>query len=127
MTQLSLLTTVMHVERPRKRVRQVSRGTYAELRDSGQLAKREGDVLRELAAFYNRRAQWPTVGELTLWMFEHGDIPRNDTRLVAPRMTELCRTHQVVEPLPARPCAVLGSKAHSWRVTEAGAKFAVGV
>ena len=127
MNQPNFLDVVAREERPRKRVRAVSKAVYAELRDSERLSKREADVLRELAAYYNRRAEWPTVGELTAWMHEHRDIPRNDTRLVAPRMTALCRTHRIVEPLPARPCAVLGSKAHGWRVTEAGARHLVGV
>ncbi len=137
MTQLSLLSAVARVERPRKRVRAVSKAQYAHLRDGQQLSGRTADVLRELAALYNRRAEWPTVGELALWMFEHKDLPRNDSRLIAPRVTELCRGVMdretrvyagggVIELLPARPCKVAGSKAHPLRITEAGAKFVVG-
>jgi len=135
--QGSLLSESAKIDRPRKRVRQVSKGQYAALRDGDRLSGRTADVLRELAAFYNRRASWPTVQELTTWMFERGDLPRNDSRLIAPRLTELCRGIKdrqtgeyrgggVIESLPARPCAIAKTKAHPLRITEIGAKFMVG-
>lgn len=125
--QLSLLVDVEPHERPRKRVRQVSVSAYAELRDSGRLSKRTADVFRELAAYYNRKADWPTVHELARWMFEHGDLPRLDARLIAPRMCELSKGIQnrttkvfhgggLIDALPARPCAVAKTKAHPWRI-----------
>jgi hypothetical protein len=137
MTQPSLLDAVARQERPRKRVRAVSRAQYAALRDGNQLSKRAADVLRELAAFYNRTAYWPTAAELTRWMFEHRDLPRDDSRLIAPRLTEFSRGVKdrttgvyrgggLVDNLPARPCQVAGKKAHPYRITEAGAKFVVG-
>jgi hypothetical protein len=136
-TQLGLLDVVARDERPRKRVRAVSKAQYAALRDGDRLSKRAADVLRELAAFYNRRAYWPTAAELTRWMFKHRDLPRDDSRLIAPRLTEFSRGVKdrktgvyhgggVIENLPARPCQVAGKKAHPLRITEAGAKFVVG-
>jgi hypothetical protein len=130
-TQLSLLAAAARDERPRKRVRQVSRAQYAELRDSDQLGTRAADVLRNLAAFYNRRADWPTAPELTQWMLEAGELPRLDFNLVRPRLTELCigrhdaATGQlvgggVIETLPRRQCRVTGRSAHPWRVREIG-------
>src|SRR5262249_11348914 len=87
-------------------------------------------VLRELAAYYNRRAVWPTCGELTRWMFEHADVARDDPRLVAPRLTELSRGRRtrpgeyagghVIEALPVRRCHVTGATAHPWRIREKG-------
>lgn len=121
---------------PRKRVRAVSSGRYRAMREDGALSRRAADVLRELAAFYNKRAYWPTVQELTFWMFNTGDLPRLDSRLIAPRITELSRgvmnreTREyvgggVIEALPARRCRVAGSHAHPWRIREQGATFRV--
>jgi hypothetical protein len=121
----------------RKRVRAVSKGQYAHLRDTGKLSKRTADVLRSIAAMFNRTQVWPTRGELAAYMHGRGDIARPDPSLIAPRLTELSRgvmdrvtrVYQgggVIEVLPKRPCAIAQTPAHPWRVTEAGAKYRVG-
>jgi hypothetical protein len=125
--QPSLLADVDRHERPHKRVRAVSKAVYRELCDSGRLSQRTADTLRCLAAYYDAWEVWPTVAELALWMWQHKDLPRPDSRLCAPRITELSRGVKnrttgayegggVIEALPARPCRVAGSKAHPWRV-----------
>lgn len=122
------------IERPpkaiRKRTRKVSRMNYVVLRDTGALAHREGQVLRCLAAYFNRTTEWPTAAELAQWMHRKGELPRPDTRLVAPRLTYLGPGYQqpdgtvkgggLIEMLPKRHCRVSGAKAHPYRIRERG-------
>jgi hypothetical protein len=133
--QPSLLDLPFREERPRKRVRLVSKDVYRELRDSDRLGTRAADVLRSLAAFYNRHQDWPTAPELTRWMVEHGDLPREDFNLVRPRLTEMCVGRivdgmtvggGVLDVLPRRVCRVTGQPAHPWKVREAGSQEARG-
>lgn len=119
---------------PRKRVRKVSIGTYRELRDSGRLRGRAAQVLRCLAAFFNRYQEWPTPAELTRYMFERGEIPAERANLVAPRLSVFIngdvRRHPdgskrrvgggVCEALPLRACRVTGDAAHPVRIREVG-------
>lgn len=114
----------------RKRTRKVSRMQYVVLRDTGQLADREAQVLRCLAWHYNATQSWPTAAELARWMFRKSEIPRDDSRLVAPRLTYLGRGALqpdgtvkgggLIEALPLRRCGVTGAKAHPWRIRERG-------
>lgn len=136
MTQLSLLAGVERVERPWKVVRQVSRQVYAELRRSGRVARRTQQVITALAYFRNRTQSWPTAAELAAFMHQHGRLPRPDSRLVAPRLTELLRGR--VDRLkdgtrvrrgggllvlqPVRRCAVSGESAHPVAIREAGSR-----
>lgn len=134
MTQLSLLTGAERQERPWKVVRAVSRQVYAELRKSGAVAKSTSRVLVALAWYRNSRQEWPTAAELTRFMFERKRLPRNDTKLVAPRLTELLKGKAITRSDgrkvriggglltlgPARRCSVTGSKAHPVQIREAG-------
>lgn len=87
MTQLGLLTEIERIDKPRKRVRQVSVQGYADLR--GNVEQRREFVLRKLAAFWNRYQQSPTCAELTDWLWRSNQIDRNDPNIVRPRVTEL--------------------------------------
>jgi hypothetical protein len=132
--QPSLLDRVERVERPRKRVRAVSKQVYAELRDTGRLVESNQKALTALAAYYNRFAVWPTTRELVQWMFEDGRLPAPSGNLVSGRFTFLTygikRTlkdgtviHEgggVCEFLPKRTCRVSGKSAHPIRIREAG-------
>lgn len=116
MTQLSLLTSVTRVERPRKRVRQTSVAQYAHLRDTGTLARRRDSVLRAVAAIYNATQQWPTSCEVQRWLSERGEIPNdgnpNHTR---PRCHELAAMG-VLERGPKRQSKVTGISVLTWQV-----------
>jgi hypothetical protein len=106
--QLALLPDLERRERPWKVVRKVSRRLYARLRDSGELGKQAHKVLTALAYYRNRRQEWPTAAELATFMHETKRIARPDTRLVAPRLTELLRG-KVVRTKPAtRSASVAG-------------------
>lgn len=137
MTQLPLLADSQRAERaPRKLARAVSKETYNVLADTGALGAMSTKVMRSLKAFINRHQYAPTPAELTLEMFRTGVIKRDDTRLVAPRITELARgkviTHKdgrrervgghEIELLPIRSCAVTGSSAHPVRPREKGSQ-----
>jgi len=128
--QLSLIDIDRPPKAVRKVTRRVSRMQYVELRDTGQLAARVGQVLRCLAARYNATQKWSTAAELARWMFQKGELPRDDSRLVAPRLTFLgpgerhrdgtIRGGGLIEALPKRICTVTGAPAHPWRVRERG-------
>lgn len=134
MTQLGLLDAVVREEQPWKVVRRVSRQIYARLRDSGAAGRQTHRVITALAYYRNRSMAWPTPAELTEFMFRKKRIDRNDTRLVAPRLTELVRGRVVKLPdgqkvrkgggvltlLPLRTCAVTGNRAHPVAIREAG-------
>lgn len=131
--QLSMFgLQALREDRPRKRVRKVSREQYARMRDTpGLLSTRTHAVLTALAHYYNARAIWPTAGELTVWMFDHGKLPRKDWTLIRPRLTELSIGERragrapkgggLIERLDPRKCAETGGMAHPWRVVEIGA------
>jgi tetrahydrodipicolinate N-succinyltransferase len=132
--QLGLLDAVTKVEKPWKVVRRVSRHVYAELRKSGRIGKQTHRVLTALAFYRNRTQEWPTAAELAAFMFSRGYLDRNDTRLVAPRLTELLRGKVVrladgskarkgggvLMLLPVRTCRVTGARAHPVAIREAG-------
>lgn len=120
----------------RKRVRAVSKRVYAELRDSGRLAKRAHEVLTALAYYRNRTQEWPTPAELVRDMAERGIIPREESRYVAPRLTEFVKgavkrrkdgsTFRkgggLCVLMPARTCRVSGQEAHPVAIREAGSQ-----
>lgn len=114
MTQLGLLDAVIREDKPRKRVRQVSRQAYAYVRATNQ-GRRRDDVLRNLAAYFNATQTWPTDAELTSWMFTRSELPREDPNLVRPRRFELMEMG-LLEKGTARPCRVTGKTAHPWRI-----------
>lgn len=133
--QLSLLADVAREERPWKVVRRVSKQVYAELRRSGYVKRSILKVLTALAYYRNSTQQWPTPAELTEFMFKIKRIPRNDSRLTAPRLTELIRGWDILEPisgrrvrvgggvcdqLPRRRCRITGQYAHPVAIREAG-------
>jgi hypothetical protein len=115
-TQPSLLDLAARVERPRKRVRQVSRQAYAEVRATNA-GRRRDDVLRCLAACFNETQTWPTDAELTYWMFQRKELPREDPNLVRPRRFELMEMG-LLEKGTARKCRVTGKTAHPWKIRE---------
>lgn len=116
MTQPSLLDAVIVEDKPRKRVRQVSRQAYAEVRATNA-GRRRDDVLRCLAAFFNATQSWPTDAELTYWMFDRKELPREDPNLVRPRRFELMELGLVEKGSP-RKCRVTGKTAHPWKIRE---------
>jgi hypothetical protein len=133
--QLSLLEGVERAERPWKVVRRVSKQVYAELRRSGGVARSTQRVITALAYYRNRTMTWPTPAELTKFMYDLKRIPKNESRYVAPRLTELIRGAVVRDPttgarvrrgggvcdqLPARRCRESGSQAHPVAIREAG-------
>lgn len=120
----------------RKAVRAVSKETYNVLADTGALGAATTKVMRSLKAYINKHAVDPTPAELTRWMFETGVIKRNDTNLVAPRLTELhkgrvmrrkgCAPVRVggneIEKLPLRVCRETGNEAHPVRPRQRGSE-----
>lgn len=133
MTQLGLLDLVARDQRPRKRVRQVSRAQITAMRDSGQVSARQQAFLDALAAHFNRYNVAPTIAELTAWAYSVGRLPRNDPNLMRPRASELgpgvrrVRKDgtvwidgglQMIEFLPKRRCRVTGKTAHAIRLKE---------
>lgn len=132
--QPSLLDVIAREDKPRKRVRAVSRQQYAVLRDTDRLSARTHAVLTALAHRYYVTQEWATPAELTRWMFNHGTIPRESTNVVAPRISDLVNGAWVKGPdgtrvqvgggvcefLPKRVCAVTGGLAHPVRIREAG-------
>lgn len=134
MTQLELLHGIEREERPWKVVRRVSKQVYAYLRDSGIASRRTWQVVTALAYYRNRTQVWPTAAELARFMFERKRIARDDTRLVAPRLTELVRGRVVrlkdgtkvrkgggvLTLQGTRRCAVTGAPAHPVAIREAG-------
>ena len=153
MTQLSLLTaplpdeetvSLVEIEQPWKIVRRVSKRVYAVLRDSGYLKKSGLTVLTALAFYRNRTQVWPTPAELTRFMFDgvthvgprvktRRRIPKNESRYVAPRLSELIRGSVVrrhgqkvrigggvCDQLPVRICRESGQWAHPITIREVG-------
>lgn len=134
--QLSLLADVARTERPWKVVRKVSRQVYAELRKGGYCKRSALKVLTALAWYRNQSMTWPTVGELTQFMFERRRIARNDPRVVAPRISEMVKGCTVRLPdgtrvtrgggvlvyLPKRRCLVTQTPANPIAIREAGSR-----
>lgn len=134
MPQLSLLDAVVKEQRPRKKVRAVSKAVYAELRDSDRLAKSTHEVLTALAHFYYRTQTWPTTRELVRDMFTRGKLPAESASLISGRITFLVSGEDrrlkdgsvvhvgggVCEFLPNRPCSITGRSAAPVRVREIG-------
>jgi hypothetical protein len=132
-TQLALFAGVEHRPRPWKVVRKVSKQLYAVLRETEYLKRSTRLVLVSLAYYRNRTMTWPTPAELTRFMFSLDRIPKNESRYVAPRLTELIRGMVVVregqkvrigggicDQLPARICRESGQKAHPVAIREVG-------
>lgn len=134
--QLSFLPNLEQIDRPWKVVRRVSRQVYAELRAGGHVGRQTLKVLTALAWYRNQRQEWPTAAELAAFMYGKGRIPRNESRLVAPRLTEMLRgavrrladgskVRQgggVLTLQPARKCGISGKSAHPIAIREAGSR-----
>lgn len=132
--QLSLLDGVARETRVWKDVRMVSKQLIHELQHSGYVKRSMRRVLIALVRYRQVTQAWPTPAELTGFMFRQGWIPRNELRIVAPRLTELIRGWDirpkdapkyrvgggVCDQLPARVCEVTGQKAHPVAIREAG-------
>lgn len=134
MNTLPLFADVVKAERPWKVVRRVSKAIYAELQKDGKVAARTRRVIVGLAAYRNRTMAWPTASELAADLFRRGRLERAETRLVAPRLTELLRGKVVtlsdgskvrrggglVTLQPARRCSVTCKSAHPVAIREIG-------
>ena len=134
--QISFLPDLERVDHPWKVVRRVSRQVYAELRAGGHVGRQTVKVLTALAWYRNCRQEWPTAAELTAFMYGKGRIARNDSRLVAPRLTEMLRGKVVrladgskarhgggvLTIGPARKCGISGKSAHPIAIREAGSQ-----
>ena len=114
-----------------KRVRNVSKALYAELRDDDTLARRESEFLLALAAYTNRFGLAPTLRELTRWAYLDGRIATDDPNIFRPRATALTvgiPTEAglvgggVCEYLPKRMCAISQRAAAPIRIREAGSQ-----
>lgn len=110
--------------RVHKRQRQTARAVYWQQRAVDiQKAKagketREGQVLRCLAAWWNRFQTSPTALELLAWMRDCGE-PVFDVNSIRPRLRELFEIG-VIESAGKRRCVVSGKTVHVWRVREIG-------
>jgi sulfur relay (sulfurtransferase) DsrC/TusE family protein len=108
------------VSRPHKAQRSTARAAYARQRAQDEAKRqagketREGQVLRCLAAFWNRFQHSPTARELLAWMQRQGE-PVDDVNSCRPRLTYLCE-RGLVEAAAKRKCAVSGVLVHTWRV-----------
>lgn len=109
-----------------KRARQTSREIYRRQRAediqraiNGQ-ETREGQVLRLLAAFWNRYQFSPTALEVMRWGQEQGE-PLFDVNSVRPRITALVAAG-LVEPRARRVCQVSGKTVWTWACREIGSR-----
>lgn len=136
--QTSFLPQFEREEKPRKKVRAVSKRQIYQAKDSGRYSEDLTMVLNGLAHKYYVTTQWPTAAELTRWLFQHGRLVRESINVVAPRISDLVNggwqhgrdEHGkrvrvrvgggVCEYLPARTCYVGGNRAHPIRIREAG-------
>ncbi len=107
-------------EKIRKRVRQTSVAAYADGRE--RFTGRKANVLRWLAAYYNRFQDWPTSAELAAEIDEHGYEGGNWTAhvLYMRRGLSDLQTSAVVEANGKRTCDVTGRVCETWRVTPLG-------
>jgi hypothetical protein len=119
-----------------KDVRKVSKQLIHELQRSGYVKWSIRQVLHLLVLYRLRTHAWPTPAELTRFAFQMNRIPREESRYIAPRLTELIRGWHITSPsgqrvrvgggvcdqLPARRCTVTGQKAHPVAILEAGAR-----
>lgn len=112
--------------RVHKRARQTSREVYRVARAQDiQRAKtgketRKAQVLRNLAAYWNRFQRSPTALELLAWMQERGERVR-DVNDVRPKLHYLFKDG-LVESAGTRRCIITGKNVHTWRVREAGSR-----
>lgn len=110
--------------RTHKRQRQTAREVYRRARDRDKVKAeagqetREEQVLRCLAAYWNRFQASPTALELLAWMRECGE-PVFDVNSIRPRLKELV-DDGLVEPRAKRKCIVSGQTVWTWAVREVG-------
>lgn len=109
-----------------KRQRQTAREVYRRQRadDTTRAAAgretRKGQVLRCLAAYWNRFQVSPTALELLAWMLSSGERVR-DVNDVRPKLHYLFKDG-LVEPRAKRTCSVSGMTVWTWAVREAGSR-----
>lgn len=114
------------IPRVHKRQRQTARTVYKRQRAidvekaKGGKETRSGQVLRCLAAWWNRFNTSPTALELLAWMRERGE-PVFDVNSIRPRLKELV-DRGLVEPRAKRQCIVSGQTVWTWAVREVGSK-----
>ena len=115
MTQGTLILTPPEPKPVRKRVRQTSIAAYAEARES--LVGRKADVLRWLAAWWNRYQNSPTSAELSAWVTSV-TMSRDAKLLYIRRGLSDLQKIGVVETVEKRPCRQTERTCHVWRVTQ---------
>lgn len=107
-------------EKIRKRVRPTSRGQYAVGRE--KFRGRKANVLRWLAAFYNRWQQNPTSAELADYSTGYEMLLKDwmSLLLYVRRGLSDLQAAGLVESVPHgdRKCAVTESKCCTWRVRQ---------
>jgi hypothetical protein len=122
----SLEPATVKREKVRKRVRPTSIAQYAEGRE--RFKGRRGDVLRWLAAFYNRFQVWPTAAELGCWLRKRQRYERRCAECFALHIrkgvSQLIDTG-LVRSNGERVCDISGRTVEAWRITPAG-RVAVG-
>ncbi len=118
----SPVTGEVRTVRAHKRQRGTARGAYALKRAADQKKQdvgqetREGQVLRCLAAYFNRFQRRPTALEVMRWMKNKGERVF-DINSIRPRITKLVEL-QVVTSYPKRRCRVSGLTVCTWGVKE---------
>lgn len=116
------VTEEVRTVKAHKRQRGTARGAYARKRAQDQQKAaagqetREGQVLRCLAAYFNRFQRRPTALELMRWMKNKGER-LFDVNSIRPRITALVRA-QVATGYPKRICRVSGLLVTTWGVKE---------
>ena len=104
-------------EKVRKRVRPTSRAQYAMARL--RLRGRAANVLRWLAAYYNRQQIWPTSAELANYVTADVADWRGEwhwTLLFVRRGLSDLQAKGLAESVEQRPCQVARGKCCVWRV-----------
>jgi hypothetical protein len=104
-------------KRPWRRVRETSRAAYADGRE--RFTGRRAEVLRMLAAHFNRTQEWPTSAELCQdgdFTAAHVSRTWGDQILYTRRGLVDLQAVGVVESAGTRHCHITGGSCHIWRV-----------
>ncbi len=133
MTQPSLLADIQRERpKPHKRVRSTSVKAYEQGRES--FKGRKGDVLRWLAAFFNRYNFSPTSAELAEWIVMRSSESVHTgcldcLTLYARRgLNDLERASRKVQSVvrvvkgASRICSVTGNECETWQIIERGTR-----
>ncbi len=145
MTQPSLLADIQRDKpKPHKRVRETSVTAYEQGRES--FNGRKGDVLRWLAAFWNKYNFSPTSAELSEWLLMRSDQDTHTgclnclTLYVRRGLSDLQRPSRKIQSAVesqgdaakkakkriakdgTRTCSITGEEVETWRIIERGTR-----